>query len=106
MMKGIEIRADGWSTDDLYQESERQFAALASLGTLIDKVGLWFTEATDAAERARLWDQYSGLCRDYTVLMSWYNITYSAAIFSESGSDLKTITIDGVLAAGYVFNDH
>lgn len=106
MPQGIEVRADGWSTDDLYEESDVQFAALIALDALIDKVSQWVLEATDATERARLWDQYSGLCRDYRILMSWYQVTYAAAVFSESGSDLKSVTVDGVLAAGYVFNDH
>src|SRR4051794_39842229 len=100
MQQAIELKADGWTSEELWQQSEIQFVALTNLGKLVDKVAKWCMEATDETERTRLWDQYAGLCRDYTVLMSWYNITYSAAIFAESGSDLRTVTIQGLQLAG------
>ncbi|WP_199431197.1 hypothetical protein [Qaidamihabitans albus] len=104
-MSGIELSAPGMSTDDLYATSDRYFVAVTNLGKLVDRVAQWVTESTTDEERAHLWDQYSGLCRDYTVLMSWYQVCFAAAVFSETGSELKTVTVDGLQFTGAILTD-
>ena len=98
-MHGIRLSADGWTTDQLYQETEIQSQMLDNLDKLIEKVNQWLHDETDVDAKARLWDRYQGLCRDYSVLASWYNVTYSAYVFSTTGGELHHVTPDGLLLA-------
>ncbi|RZQ62255.1 hypothetical protein [Amycolatopsis suaedae] len=102
----IVLSAKGLSAEELLEQSDIQFAAMTNLGKLVDQVGQWCREATTFEEKANLWAQYEGLCRDYRVLMAWYSITYSAYVFSESGSELKTVTIEGLQLTGAILTDH
>lgn len=99
MSTGIQISAAGLTAEQIYDESEAQFEMLNALEILLNKVAEWFTDATDSTEKARLWDQYSGLCRDFTVLSVWYNVTYSAYVFAINGGELRHVTVGGLQLA-------
>lgn len=104
-MSEIQLSATGFTVEELYQESESQFAMLTNLGKLVDKLGTWVSQASSDEERARLWDEYAGLCRDYTVLTSWYQVTYAAYIFAQSGSELSRVTPESLAFAHAVLSD-
>lgn len=105
MVREIQLRADGFTSEQLYAESEKQWEMLDQLERLVDKVAAWFTESTDPDEKTRLWEQYTGLCRDFTVLTSWYNITYSAYTFSLAGSELTHVSLGDLQTAHAFFAD-